>query len=77
MTDVWKVPTAQQRAQAELVQQDLIEEINRLIREGIDYRVVLAGVGSATADLIASTLGAAAVAPWHDMQAKLVREALG
>lgn len=70
-------PTAEQREQAVLAQHEIVETINRLIREGIDYRVVLAGVGSAAADFITCTVGRSAIAPWHDMQAKIVRQAIG
>ena len=33
----------------------------------------MAGMGSAVTDLIATKLGATAVAPWFEMQAKLIR----
>ena len=67
-------PTDEQCSQATIVQHDLLETINRLIIEGVDRRVIMAGVAAATADLITSSFGADFVAPWFDRQALLTRE---
>lgn len=69
-------PTEEQQAHAILVQYQILENIGKLINEGIDVRVILAGVGSATASLIATTYGFPAVAPWFANQALLCRDKL-
>jgi hypothetical protein len=74
MKDVWKEPSREQHAQCALASLDIIETVNRLIREGMDPRVVIAAIGSATANTITSVWGATAVAPWFDQQAKMVRD---
>lgn len=47
-------PTTEQRDQAAIVHAEIIEVMNRLTGEGIDWRVVLAGATGATANLIAA-----------------------
>jgi hypothetical protein len=74
MADKWAMPTPQQNAAASLAQGDLVELINRLIREGNDPRVVIAALGSATADTITCVFGPTAVAPWFEKQAQVVRD---
>lgn len=65
---------SEQHDQCAIAAHDIIETINRLIREGIDERIVIAAIGSATADTITSVYGAHQVAPWFDKQAAMVRE---
>lgn len=74
MTDRWITPNAEQRTHAELVQQDIIELLNRLIREGIDPRVILAGIASASCDMLTNVFGQSSVVPWFEMQAKIARD---
>ena len=77
MTDKWKAQTSEQHEQATLVANELVEVINRAIREGIDPRVVIAGIGSAITDTITCVFGATAVVPWFEGQAKLLRDMQG
>ena len=72
----WARPSDEQQQQALLVQHDVIEVLNRLAKEGIDRRIIMAGLGSATADLITCSFGPQAVAPWFDRQAEMVRRAI-
>lgn len=74
MADRWIEPTAEQNEQALLVQGDIVALVNRLLKEGNDARIVMAGMGAATADLITCTFGPTAVAPWFQKQADMVRE---
>lgn len=71
MADVWITPNAEQEAQARLVQHDVVELINRLCLEGIDRRVIMAGLGTAIADLVTCTFGPSAVVPWFQKQADI------
>ncbi len=73
MPDVWKDPTPEQEAHAAIVAHDIVEIVNRLIREGIDPRVVIAGLGSATADTLTCVFGPTSVAPWFEGQGEMVR----
>ena len=77
MTDVWKQTNTAEREQATLVANEIVEVINRAIREGIDRRVVIAGIGSALTDTITCVFGASAVVPWFEGQAKLLRDLQG
>lgn len=70
-------PTDEQQEQAILAQHDLCETINRLGREGIDPRVILAGLGAATADLITCNFGPDAVAPWFLQHGELITQMMG
>lgn len=76
MADKWIFSTDEQEQQALLVQHDVLETINRLGREGIDPRLIMAGLAAATSDLLTSTFGNTAVAPWFDGQAAVARELL-
>lgn len=67
------VPTHEQQAHAQLAEHDIVETINRLLREGIDPIVVIAAIGAATADTITSVFGATAVAPWFEKQGEIMR----
>ena len=51
----------------------IVDAINRLAKEGIDNRVIMAGLGAATADLVCSAYGMAAVAAWFESQAQIAR----
>lgn len=74
MADKWIEPSPVQQTHARLAQLDLVETVNRLIRDGMDSRVVLSALGAATADVITCTFGATAVVPWFEMQAKVARD---
>ena len=64
-------PTAVQAEQCCIVQNELLETINRLIAEGIDYRVVLAGAGAAVAATVYHHLNGEAVSIWFAQQSAL------
>ncbi|MBU2340023.1 MAG: hypothetical protein KKE77_02120 [Alphaproteobacteria bacterium] len=70
----YPMPTKEQQDRAERVQHAVIAELNLLAREGVSNAELLAGMGSAVADLITCTAGPVAVAPWFERQAELVRE---
>lgn len=65
-------PTPEQEAHATLAHHEIVETVNRLITEGMDCRVVLAGIGAAAADLITTKYGNQAVAPWFEKQAEMI-----
>ena len=71
---MWITPTKLQDAQITLAQHDIVEMLNRLGREGMDPRIVLAGLAAATAGLLVSVFGSTAVAPWFEGQALIVRD---
>ncbi|CAN5202475.1 hypothetical protein BH10PSE13_BH10PSE13_00080 [soil metagenome] len=64
-------PTAEQADQCTLVQQEVVELINRLADEGFDRRVLMAGVSSATAAAVLAFFGAKAVPIWFAQQSAL------
>jgi len=70
-------PTEEQQAHAIIVQNQLLEHFGSLINEGIDVRIIMAGIGSATAAMIAGAYGPAAVAPWFEEQAGMCAVAFG
>jgi hypothetical protein len=76
MNDQWREPTAEQQEQHNLARAEILEVVNRLIREGIDARVVLASLGSSSMDLITCTFGSHAVPGWfltqHDITKALL-----
>lgn len=76
MADQWREPTADEARLAERVQHELIDAMNLLGREGIDPRIILAGAGSAVADLVASRFGMHAVPRWFATQAKITADAI-
>lgn len=76
MADKWTDPTPRQNKQAERVQTEVVDLVNCLIREGIDPRVVIAGLGAATADTLTSVFGNTAVLPWFERQAAIARDVL-
>jgi hypothetical protein len=73
MTDIWMDPTPEQSRQAERVTKAICHEINLLAIEGIDPRVIIAGLGAATADTLTCVFGETAVVPWFEKQADMVR----
>ena len=70
----YPTPTPEQQARCERVQQALCNELNLQAREGATPIELLAGAGSAVADLITCTAGPEHVAQWFERQAELVRE---
>lgn len=64
-------PTVEQAEQCAIVQQDVIELIERLNKEGIDLRVVLAGLAAATSFIVMKAYGAKEVPVWFARQSAL------
>ena len=64
-------PTVEQAEQCCLVQQDVIELIERLNREGIDIRVVLAGLSAATSYTVMKAYGRKEVPAWFARQSAM------
>lgn len=62
------------KAHADLAHHDLMETVNRLIAEGMDWRVVLAALGACTADLVVSKMGLQAVPQWFFKQGKMLQD---
>ena len=73
----WKEPSPQEKALADLARNDLVEVVNRLVREGMDPRIVIAGIGATAADAITCVFGNSAVAPWFERQGAMMREVIG
>lgn len=67
-------PTPEQQAQSALAAHDIIEVVNRLLREGIHPELVIAAIASAAVDTITTIYGAEVLARWFDTQAALVRK---
>lgn len=61
-------PTVEQAHQCAIVQQEFVELVNRLLDEGIDRRILSAGIAAATNATIASFYGAEEVATWFAKQ---------
>ena len=57
MTDAHTPPTANQWEQSGLVQAEMLEVIDRLMKEGIDWRIVLTGTSTALANLLMAKAG--------------------
>lgn len=66
-------PQPEHKALADLAHHDLLETVNRLLREGMDWRVVLAALGSATSDLVTTKAGLHAVPLWFRAQANFIQ----
>ena len=49
--------TQEQAEQSALAQSEILEAMDRLIREGVDWRVVMTGAFGATAHLVAAHAG--------------------
>jgi hypothetical protein len=67
-------PTRRQCADAERVQAQMLHEANLLASEGVGPHEIVAGMGSALADVIATSWGQAAVAQWFASQASLIQQ---
>ena len=73
-------PTQAQEDQAVLAQREVEELLDRLIREGFDYRSIMAGAGAGIANSLLATAGPAKVSEWFGAQAVLtmnLREPIG
>lgn len=70
-------PTPEQHAHAVLVQNEIAEVLHRLSAEGIDTRVILAGLATATAAAVMTAWGPQAVPSWFDKQADMTRHLAG
>lgn len=64
-------PTVEQTDQCAIVQQDVIELIERLTNEGIDLRVVLAGLAAATSFTVMKAYGPKEVPVWFARQSAM------
>ena len=64
-------PTRSQIDQAAIVHHEIVDAIERLVKEGFDYRIILTGAGSAIADTIMRTVGPARVPEWFALQSAL------
>lgn len=71
------LPTDEQAQQAVLVHHDTSELIARLSREGVDARIIMAGLAAATSELVANAFGPSEVGGWFDRQAAMARQILG
>ncbi len=67
------LPTAEQVEQTKRVERALIHEMNLLGREGVPTACILTGLGMVIADLITTQAEPAAVAPWFEKQAAMLR----
>lgn len=74
MTGITGPLTDEQQSQAAIATHDIIETVNRLLREGIHPELVIAGIAAAASDTITSVYGAGVLARWFDSQATLVRQ---
>ena len=70
-------PTAEQNAQCAIVQQEVVELVNRLCNEGIDRRVVIAGLSAATAASVLTFYGPAEVSVWFARPAAMTMHLAG
>lgn len=57
MAERYAKPTANQWEQSGLVQAEILEAIDRLMQEGIDWRIVLTGTSTALANLVMAKAG--------------------
>jgi len=64
-------PTAEQVEQCRLAEQDLIELISRLQAEGMDLRIIMAAIGTATASVMLNAWGGDAVPTWFARQSAM------
>lgn len=64
-------PPEEQANQCAIVQQELVEAVNRLLAEGMDIRAVTAGIGASAAATINTLYGPAEVPNWFAKQAAL------
>jgi hypothetical protein len=66
-----KTPTVEQVEQCRLAEQDIIEVINRLQTEGMDLRVIMAAIGTATVKVLTPAWGEAAAFIWFARQSAM------
>lgn len=66
--------TEEMNARSYRVQVALIDELNRQSSEGASTHELVAGIGAATADLIATRVGPHAVAKWFQAQADIIAQ---
>lgn len=57
MNDAHTPPTPEQWEQSGIVQAEILEAMQRLMTEGIDWRVVLTGTSTAIANLVMAKVG--------------------
>lgn len=57
MADSYPNPTPNQWEQSGLVQAEMLETMDRLMTEGIDWRIVLTGTSTALANLLMAKAG--------------------
>ena len=71
MTDSHIKPTPEQWEHSALVQSEVLELLQRLNREGVDWRVCLIGAASAQAQIIMTNVGQAEVPVYFARNAAL------
>jgi hypothetical protein len=64
-------PTESQIDQAAVAHQDFAEVIDRMVKEGFDYRSILSGAAAALAQSIMVSVGPSKVAEWFALQSAL------
>lgn len=64
-------PTTNQIDQAAIAHRDFAELIDRMVKEGFDYRSLLSGAAAALAQSIMVSAGPAKVPEWFAMQSAL------
>lgn len=69
-----QAPSAKQEAMAKRAQEAFTNEFAILHREGVILPALLAGLAAVAADMVASSAGDDAVAPWFEANAELWRK---
>lgn len=64
-------PTPAQIEHCRLAEQDMLELIRRLQTEGMDLRIILAGIGTATAAVMFDAWGPEAPSIWFAQQSAM------
>jgi len=59
--------------QSLLVKLELLESVNRMMAEGMDFRTILAGIAALANDLISKEYDSATAAGWFELMAQLAR----
>lgn len=67
------LPTEKQIADASRVEETICNELTLLRREGIPAAELISGTGVALANLITTLVGPDEVAPWFELNARVVR----
>ncbi len=62
-------PSVEQAEQCAIVQQEVVELVNRLSAEGFDRRIIMAGMAAATAASVMSFYGPSEISKWFARQA--------